>query len=124
MDFQYAQVHKFGSGKERLSSDNKLGRGKKERRRPERIERRKRTAGGAESVTGTAVKHMTEGKRQEQAKEIDKVLCQTRDCQYKKTDKNTEIRERPENVSHTECKQARWQQPANWEGAAMAEEQD
>ena len=86
--------------------------------------REERTAGGAESVTGTAAKRMTKGKKQKQAEEIDEVLCQARDCQYKKTDKNTEIRKRPEKLSHTECKQAWWQQPANWEGAAMAKEQD
>lgn len=124
VDFQHARVQKFGSGKERLSSDNKLGRGKKERQGPERIERRKRTAGGAESVTGTAAKHMAEGKRQKQAKETAEVLCQTRDCQYKKTDKNTEIRKRPEKLESHRVKQAWWQQPANWEGAVMAKEQD
>ena len=57
VNFQYARVHKFRSGKEKLSLDNKLGRGKNERQGPERIERRRRTAGGAERVTGTVAKH-------------------------------------------------------------------
>lgn len=74
--------------------DNKLGNGKKEKQGPERIKRRKRTAEGAERVTEAVVKHVTEGTKQKEAREIDGDLCHTRDCQYKNSDKTTEIRKR------------------------------